>query len=371
MFYVFFTYRYCISDASIGWGCRFEIEVGKTSIGADISWLSQFEGEKEYCYAPLTHLQLVGTPRLEQHSGTTLSIVRLRLTVNQRSKTVEQAERARTDFLKQLASSLEWDVRHWCKRQQLLERLAPEVDALRAALQAVVEGAVPSELNDNTTFGVWVGRVIDASEAQRRQLAEAVWQDGEAALQRGEAGEAAALFDKAIDARGRGLCADEKAGRDRVVEMRRARMRATGGGEDKEEEADAKLALANDLKDQGAYDEALELYYQAVELYTQVFGQDWPDLAKSYNNIGVVYEKKGDLENALLQYQKALEVFLAVFGQEHPLVAASCQNIAAVYQKQGKEAQAIEMVTKAYDITLKVLGPGHPRTKNLKSYLGK
>ena len=172
---------------------------------------------------------------MEQHNGKTLSIVRLRLTVNQRSKTVEQAERARKDFLKQLASSLEWDVRHWSKRQQLHERLAPEVDAMRAALQTVVEQAVPSELNDNDKFGAHVARVIDASEEKRRQLAEALWEGGKAALARGEAGEAAALFDKAIDARGRGLCADEKEGRDRVVEMRRARMRATGGGGDKEE----------------------------------------------------------------------------------------------------------------------------------------
>ena len=283
---------------------RFEIEVGKTSIGADISWLSQFEGEKEFCYAPLTHLQLVGTPRLEQHNGKTLSIVRLRLTVNQRSKTVEQAERARKDFLKQLASSLEWDVRHWSKRQQLHERLAPEVDAMRAALQTVVEQAVPSELNDNTNFGVWVGRVIDASEAQRRQLSEAVWQDGEAALARGETGEAAALFTKAIDARGRGLCADEKEGRDRVVEMRRARMRATGGGGDKKEEADAKFALANDLDEQGAYQEALELYYQAVELYTQVGGHDCLGVARTYGNMGIVYKSQGHYESALEYYQK-------------------------------------------------------------------
>ena len=82
----FFTDRVCVCGTTMGG--RFEIEVGKTSIGADISWLSQFEGEKEFCYAPLTHLQLVGTPRLEQHNGKTLSIVRLRLTVNQRSKTV-------------------------------------------------------------------------------------------------------------------------------------------------------------------------------------------------------------------------------------------------------------------------------------------
>ena len=62
----------------------------------------------------------------------------------------------------------------------------------------------------------------------------------------------------------------EKEGRDRVVEMWRARMRATGGGEGKKEEADAKFAVANDLRDQGEDEEALELYYQAVELYTQV-----------------------------------------------------------------------------------------------------
>jgi hypothetical protein len=34
----------------------FEIEVGKTSIGADISWLSQFEEEREYCLPSRTDL---------------------------------------------------------------------------------------------------------------------------------------------------------------------------------------------------------------------------------------------------------------------------------------------------------------------------
>ena len=55
----------------------FEIEVGKASIGADIAWLSQFEKEEEYCYAPLTHLQLVGEARLEEHNGKQMSILLL------------------------------------------------------------------------------------------------------------------------------------------------------------------------------------------------------------------------------------------------------------------------------------------------------
>jgi hypothetical protein len=39
-------------------------------------------------------------------------------------------------------------------------------------------------------------------------------------------------------------------------------------------------------------------------------------VAASFNTIGNVYEKKGDLENALVRHQKALEVFLAIHGQE-------------------------------------------------------
>jgi len=161
----------------------FEIEVGKTSIGADISWLSQFEEEREYCLPPLTHLQVVGTPRLEDHQGQQLSILRMRLTVNQRSKTVEQAEAARG---------------------------------------------------------------------------------------RGEADAAATLFEKAIDARGRGLCADDKQGRDRIVAMRRVLMEVRGGGREKWEQARAKYGLASDLNDQNAFEEALALYQEALELFTEV-----------------------------------------------------------------------------------------------------
>ena len=249
---------------------RFEILVGKTSIGADISWLSQFEEEQEFCYKPLTHLLLVGEKRLEEHNGKQLSILQMKLTVNQRSKTVEQAEVARKDFLTQLASSLEWDVRHWAKRQELLERLAPEIADMRAALQAVVAEVEASKLNDNEHFGAVFGRVIEVSEEKRQELAEAVWQDGEAARGRGEADAAAALFEKAIDARGRGLCADDKQGRDRIVAMRRVLMEAKGGEEDKREQARAKYALASDLNDQGEFEEALALYQEAIELFTEV-----------------------------------------------------------------------------------------------------
>jgi len=87
---------------------RFEIEVGKTSIGADISAFSQFEGEKEYLFAPLTHLEVVGTPEVDKSLG--VSVVRMRLTVNQRIQTIKQIEHIRLDGLEDLCSGLEWEV---------------------------------------------------------------------------------------------------------------------------------------------------------------------------------------------------------------------------------------------------------------------
>ena len=92
-------------------------------------------------------------------------------------------------------------------------------------------------------------------------------------------------------------------------------------------------------------------------------------MAKSFNNIGLVYEKKGDYENALVQHQKALEIRTRVFGSDHPDVATSYQNLAATYHRQGNHVQTKEMATKAYHIFLKKLGPDHPQTQGLKPFV--
>ena len=95
-----------------------------------------------------------------------------------------------------------------------------------------------------------------------------------------------------------------------------------------------------------------------------------PDVATSFNNIGLVYEGKGELENALVQHQKALEIRThKIFVAEHllatsiPDVAVSYQNLAMFYRRQGNHVQTKEMATKAYHIFLKALGPDHPHTQ--------
>ena len=66
------------------------------------------------------------------------------------------------------------------------------------------------------------------------------------------------------------------------------------------------------------YEEALEMQTKSLEIRTRIYGGDnHPDVARSFNNIGIVYDKKGDLENALVQHQKALEIRTRVFGSDH------------------------------------------------------
>lgn len=76
----------------------FEIEVDQINRGACISWLSQFPMEEEVLIPPLSNLEVVGDPRCvvfqSNASGclvdVSVVVIPLRLSVNLRSKTIEE-----------------------------------------------------------------------------------------------------------------------------------------------------------------------------------------------------------------------------------------------------------------------------------------
>ena len=167
-------------------------------------------------------------------------------------------------------------MRHWANRHKLVDTSAKNIEDMRGALQGVVSSVRVAELNaNNLCYKEAFTTIIDTSEDWREKLAELLMKQGDTARERGNVEEAAKLFEKAIAARGPELCADVKAGRDRVIEMRRALLRVHGGGEDgddadMEEAARSKMELADDLKDQGEYEEALKLYDEARDMFVQV-----------------------------------------------------------------------------------------------------
>ena len=92
----------------------------------------------------------------------------------------------------------------------------------------------------------------------------------------------------------------------------------------------------------GQYSQALGMHEIALVCVLALEGHDSLDVAKSYGNIGNVYNRRGKYEEALEYYQFSLGINIGVFGSDHPDVATSFNNIGSVYHSQGQYEQALE-----------------------------
>ena len=70
-----------------------------------------------------------------------------------------------------------------------------------------------------------------------------------------------------------------------------------------------------------SYDDSLRMYEQSVAIFIKVLGKDHVDVAKSYNNMAVVYRAQGKYGEALELYEQSLAIRIKVFGKEHRKVA--------------------------------------------------
>ncbi len=72
-------------------GTVFEISAGRVDMGADLSWVSQYPGEEEFLFPPLTCLEVVGEPRVDG----AVVVFPLRANMNLRGLTLEQLVESR------------------------------------------------------------------------------------------------------------------------------------------------------------------------------------------------------------------------------------------------------------------------------------
>ena len=118
--------------------------------------------------------------------------------------------------------------------------------------------------------------------------------------------------------------------------------------------------------DQGNYIKALEYHGKAMDIRERVLGSDHHDTSSSYNNIGLVYYDQGNYAKALEYFRKALDIRERVLGSDHPSTATSYNNIGAVYFSQGDYDKALKFYKKALDIFERVVGSDHPNTKTTR-----
>jgi tetratricopeptide (TPR) repeat protein len=110
----------------------------------------------------------------------------------------------------------------------------------------------------------------------------------------------------------------------------------------------------------GEYDKALEYYEKTLSIYIKKFGDEHPDVAMSYNNIGTVSINTGEIDKGLKYFEKSLAINLKTYGGMHPRVATSYYNAGVIFSDQGEYDKSHEYLEKCLTIQLITLGDEHP-----------
>lgn len=137
----------------------------------------------------------------------------------------------------------------------------------------------------------------------------------------------------------------------KVIELyKKADQWAAATDYNKEKYSDLLFDYASFLDYYGLYLDAEAVYLRQIEFAEELYGKEHEKTATSYNEIGVVYNKKGDYDKALEYSKKALEIREKSLGTEHPDTATSYNNIGAVYKALGDYDKALEYYFKALEI---------------------
>ena len=77
----------------------------------------------------------------------------------------------------------------------------------------------------------------------------------------------------------------------------------------------------------------IKLWNTTVNLSIRLntLGENHPDVASSYNNIGEVYTNKHELDKALEYYNKSLSIKINTFGENHINSAIGYANLGELY----------------------------------------
>jgi len=109
-------------------------------------------------------------------------------------------------------------------------------------------------------------------------------------------------------------------------------------------------ALANDLglvyQDKGEWDKAIDYYQRSLAICEKV--GDEHKMSAIFNNLGSVYQGKREWDKAIEYYQRSLEILEKV-GDEHGM-AFNYNNVAGLYQAQGRLKEAAPLFQKSIEI---------------------
>jgi curli biogenesis system outer membrane secretion channel CsgG/lipopolysaccharide biosynthesis regulator YciM len=118
--------------------------------------------------------------------------------------------------------------------------------------------------------------------------------------------------------------------------------------------------LAGLYMEMGAYDKALRLYLESLEIVDKTLGKSHPDYGRCLNNLAGLYESTGQYDKALRFYLESLGNAEKTFGKSHPEYDAHLNNLAGLYHSMGEYDRALPLYLEAKENAEKTLGKSHP-----------
>ncbi|CAF1294873.1 unnamed protein product [Didymodactylos carnosus] len=118
------------------------------------------------------------------------------------------------------------------------------------------------------------------------------------------------------------------------------------------------IGLVYDNK--GEYDRALDYYLKCLKIQEECLPCHHPHTETSLNNIGLVYGRKGEYDHSLDYYSKRLKMREKCLPSDHPHIATSLGSIGNIYDRKGEYDRALRCDTKCIKNQEKCLPSDHP-----------
>jgi CHAT domain-containing protein len=168
-------------------------------------------------------------------------------------------------------------------------------------------------------------------------------------------------FQQAITNSTRGFMLLNKGNFDSSLEsLQRAAQLFSKSGKENSPEAAQNLAYLGSLfYSTGKMKQAEDNQMMALQIRQKAFSNDSPEIAASYNDLGLVYSQ-ADPDKALEYYEKALPIYKKIFGETHAKVAVASTNIGAMYNQLELYGDAQNNFETALSIWKKLYPNGHP-----------
>lgn len=111
----------------------------------------------------------------------------------------------------------------------------------------------------------------------------------------------------------------------------------------------------------GNYQKAGPLYKEAMTALARKLGEDHPEMATSWQQIGELQETLGEYDKAVSLYKKALTILEKKRGAEHPVLANLLAKLGALCMELEMEKEAVPLYERLVRVREKALRPTHPQ----------